>query len=144
PYAAGDRNEKRKLFVSAGHSNHSLIRGFAAAERELEVEAVRIDDILAHKGIREVHFAKLDIEGAESLALAGMAETIRRSPQIQLLVEYNPTALAAAEVSPAVFLEIIRNLGLEPSAILEDGRLGPVPGIGEIGSYLNLICSRAV
>jgi FkbM family methyltransferase len=68
------------LFVSPGHSNHSLIEGFSASEREVEVETVSIDAFLAQRGIASIHFAKIDIEGAESLALAGMSETIRQSP----------------------------------------------------------------
>ena len=143
PYAVSDRNTTGKLFVSSGHSNHSLIKGFSAAEKEIDVETVSLDAFLGRKGIRTLDFVKLDVEGAESMALLGMAETIRRSSAMALLVEYNPLALRASGTSPGAFVHLLEGLELQTAAILEDASLGPVPDLSQVDLYCNLLCSRA-
>jgi FkbM family methyltransferase len=49
------------------------------------VQAVTIDSL----GLPPIDVCKMDIEGAEVAALNGMMETIRRSPQMKMLIEYN-------------------------------------------------------
>jgi FkbM family methyltransferase len=136
PYAVSDANGTCTLFISPGHSNHSLVAGFTQAEGEVEVQAVAIDGL----GLGSVGFIKMDVEGAESLALQGMRETIGRSKGLHLLMEFNPPALQAAGVPPESFLELIRSLGLEPWGIAEDGSLRPVVEVPKGGLYVNLLC----
>lgn len=143
PYAASDRHETARLFISAGHSNHSLIEGFTASEAELPVETVSVDEFLKERGISSIDFAKIDIEGSEPRALAGMQQTIHNSPHLVLLMECNPLALEKAGFSVRQFLCFIESLGLKPRAILEDGRLGPVPESTQKGDFVNLLCVKA-
>ena len=142
PFAASDQDGTASLFVSPGHSNHSLIEGYTAAETKLEIPVVTIDRFLKDRGIAAVDFVKMDIEGGESRALQGMRETIAHSPGFRLLVECNPQALQAAGSTPAGFLELLSNLGLKAEAILEDASLGPLPEVTTIDLYVNLLCSR--
>jgi len=142
PYAVSDRSETRKLYVSPGHSNHSLIRGFSQAEEEIDVRTVSIDAFLDGKDAAKVDFVKMDLEGSESAALLGMRETIRQSPAMSLLVEYNPLALRAAGTTPEAFLQLLDRLGLHSEAILDDASLGPVPDVSR-GDLQNLLCSKA-
>ena len=46
--------------------------GHVSAEGSIEVEAVRLDDFVAAHGVRRIDAIKIDIEGAELAALAGM------------------------------------------------------------------------
>ncbi len=55
----------------------SLSRG-ADAREEIDVEVVALDDLVSSAAIPPPDVLKLDIEGAEILALAGMRETIAR------------------------------------------------------------------
>lgn len=142
PFAASDQDGTATLFVSPGHSNHSLIEGYTAAETKLEIPVVTIDRFLKNREIAAVDFVKMDIEGGESRALQGMRETIRSSPRFRLLVECNPLALRSAGSTPADFLRLISSLGLNPEAILEDASLGLLPDVTTIDLYVNLLCSR--
>ena len=146
PRAISDREGTMKLFVSPGHSNHSLIPGFTPADDVLEISTVSVDEFAAQRGIRAIDFIKMDIEGAETMALNGMRETVRRSPQLALLAECNPLALRSAGTSAAEFLQLIENVGLKPSAILDDATLGPLPDVASIEAsislYINLLCVR--
>ena len=52
----------------------------------IEVRQVKLDDILADRGPA---VAKLDIEGAEPLALAGWEQSLRQGSPVALLIEVN-------------------------------------------------------
>ena len=71
PCAISDREDTRKLFISPGHSNHSLIEGYTDAESFVEVPSISVDAFAAKRGIQSVDFVKMDVEGAESMALNG-------------------------------------------------------------------------
>lgn len=143
PCAASDNVGSSRLFVSPGHSNHSLIPGFTAAEATIEVETTSIDAFVENRAISSIDFIKIDVEGSETLALSGMAETIRKSPGLCALIEFNPLALRSAGTTPECFLNLIGKLGFESAAILEDARLGSLPDSSDIDMYVNLICWKA-
>jgi FkbM family methyltransferase len=132
--AVSDRCGTALLHVSAGHSNHSLNAGYTAETGVVEVPCVSVDAFCAEHGIPRVDFVKVDTEGAEPLVLRGMSETLRRNPQIQLLVEFNPRALRAGGVEPDEFPGLLEKLGLrytsvQPEAIATDG-------------HTDLLCTR--
>jgi FkbM family methyltransferase len=146
PSAISDHEGTMKLFVSPGHSNHSLIQGFTPADDVLEIPTVSVDGFAAQRGIPVIDFIKMDIEGAETMALNGMRETIRKSPQLALLAECNPLALRTAGTTPAEYMQLIEDIGLTPLAILDDASLGPLPDVASIEAsislYVNLLCVK--
>ena len=83
------------------------------APQRYSVRTVAIDDCLEQLGIARVDVAKMDIEGAELAALRGMRRTIAASPGLALVMEYNPSALAAFGYEPLAALEEARGLGFE-------------------------------
>ena len=88
------------------------------------VRTVAIDDCLAELGIGRVDIVKMDIEGAELAALRGMRRAIAESPGLALVMEYNPSALAAFGHEPVAALEEALGLGFgRVEAIEADGSL---------------------
>jgi FkbM family methyltransferase len=78
--AAMNHSSSRQLFrnpVNSGGSN--LFRGEPAGM----IQGKTIDSL----HLPPIDVCKMDIEGAEVMALQGMAETIARSPQMRLLIE---------------------------------------------------------
>jgi FkbM family methyltransferase len=140
--AISDKNRDAPLYVSPGHSNHSLISGFTETEKTIQVQSMTLDTFLSAQGINKVDFMKIDIEGGEPLALAGMQETVRNSPDLAFLIECNPRALRAGSSSPEAIMRQISDLGLEPKAILPDCSLATVPDESAIDLYINLLCRR--
>ena len=55
-----------------------------------KVDMNTVDGIVAELGITEVGVLKIDIEGQEEAAYKAMAETIRVSPKLRLLIEFSP------------------------------------------------------
>jgi FkbM family methyltransferase len=75
-------------------------------EEAFRVAGIRIDDIHEAIGGR-VDFVKLDVEGAEPLALAGAKATIERNQQIQILMEWSPGQIRSAGFEIGAFLKEI-------------------------------------
>jgi len=74
---------------------NSLVRE-GNAVNEYEVEATTIDDVVAELQLDRLDFIKMDIEGAEEMALRGAQETLRRfRPHLELEVSENHDSLIA-------------------------------------------------
>jgi FkbM family methyltransferase len=84
---------------------------------------------------------KLDVEGAEPLALEGLTATLGRANSAVLFVEANPPALAAAGSDPAKLFAKLRALGFEPALIDEDEEM-LVPAGTTLTRPGNLYCAR--
>jgi FkbM family methyltransferase len=95
-----------------GTVSGSLVARDAGPYRTLETELTAIDDELRALPLGRV-VAKLDVEGAEPRALAGMAEAIRRATSLVAFVEVNPQALTAGGSSASDLVRRTLDAGLE-------------------------------
>lgn len=92
--------------------------------QKFTVKTVPIDKCLMEMGIQRVDFVKMDIEGAEMGALRSMKQTIANSPNLALIMEYNPQALKAFDYDPVQALTEILSMGFRKmQAINPDGSL---------------------
>lgn len=110
--AVADRPGRLGLFV--GHDTLNLSGSYLVRYKDsrdgeiLEVPGVQLD---AEPLRRPVSFIKIDIEGAEPLALRG-ARTLLQEDRPTILAEINPSQLArVAGCSPAEFLAEMEGLG---------------------------------
>ncbi len=76
-----------------------------------DVPARSLDDLLDESGVQNVDLIKMDIEGGESMALAGMCAGIRRGRYRRLLLELHPVQLAEHGSSPAAIIEGLLEMG---------------------------------
>ena len=100
--------------------------------RELELDLTSVDAELDGTDV-DALVVKLDVEGAEPRALAGITETVARAASVALFLEVNPSALAASGSSEESVLAQVDALGLEATPI-GDERVGSGP--------TNLLCVR--
>jgi len=92
--------------------------------QKYSVKTIPIDKCLMEMGIQQVDFVKMDIEGAEMGALRSMKQTIANSPNLALIMEYNPQALKAFDYEPIQALTEVLNMGFtKMQAINPDGSL---------------------
>jgi FkbM family methyltransferase len=103
-------------------SNGKIVaRGVAGAT---PVQAVSLDRLLGPG--HPVDLLKIDIEGAEGLALAGM-EGLLAARRPLIITEFSPAALRAVSgIEPAAYLATLRRLGYALRVI--DRRDGLAPG----------------
>ena len=104
PNASADRAQT--LSLSDGGENHGEASLFG--EGGQPVEAVALDELLPDLTPRLI---KLDIEGAELIALKGMLGIIRRARPL-IIGEFNPSQSRAAGVDPWAWVGLITGLGL--------------------------------
>jgi FkbM family methyltransferase len=135
--AVNDENTTLELYISPGHSNHSIIAERTEKAETVSVQAVRLDDFLNGE---KIDFVKMDVEGAEPRVLNGMRKLIQASDNLVMIVEYNHVVLSKAYSSPKVLTDLLKELGFSYKAILENGDLGDIP----IGTKtLNLLCWKS-
>lgn len=99
---------------------HLNIHGDAPHAVVETVETVRLDDILVGKPI---DFIKMDVEGAEGLALAGAGNLIARN-RPTMMVEFNREQLArVSQTTPEALFNMLVGFGYTAHFIGEGGSL---------------------
>ena len=83
--------------------------------RTVEVQSVKLDNFL--EGEAKVDIVKLDIEGGELAALEGMESLLKRSNNVKMFVECNPSMLEVAGSNVEQLLEKLYALGFEVKVI---------------------------
>jgi len=139
--AVADKPGRPLLYVSPGHSNHSLFSGYTENEAAVAVDAVTVDDFCRNHSIGRLDLVKIDAEGAEPQVLAGMRSMLSANPQLAMIVEVNPIALRAAGSSPEQLLGLLRQYGFLPQLIEPNGRLA-LPADQDFSGGPNLLCLR--
>jgi FkbM family methyltransferase len=91
------------------------------------VRTTTIDTLLDELEIGAVDLVKMDIEGGELPALRGMSRTLERSPNLALIMEYNPQALKATGPEAAV-AEVLALGFRRMQSINADGTLTDLTG----------------
>jgi FkbM family methyltransferase len=85
------------------------------------VRTLPADTFLVEQGIQQVDVIKMDIEGAEIGALRGLRQTIAQSPNLKLVMEYNPAALKAFGHEPELALQEVLAMGFQQVQVIEPG-----------------------
>ena len=100
-------------------SGGSLWQG-TGVKAVVKVASTTLDQELAG---RPVDVLKMDIEGGEPRALAGMRTTIAASPNLVMFVECNPHALASSGSSAVQLIERLREFRFDVSEIDDKRRV---------------------
>lgn len=153
--AVSDRQSVATLYLASNSDQHSIIHEPPAwgstrpSHRPIEVEVTTLDDFFSGRSIRP-RLLKMDIEGAEPLALKGMNQLISKNPHMAVVLELNPHYLDSNAVSD--LLSRLAAYGLRFIAIddaVDDG-LAAVSNEETLRRFmdlewphvLNLLCTR--
>jgi len=120
PVAISDRVGTLDFFESENNTGcHSLIpTGFRP--NKISVTATTLDALMDAGELPKVDLIKMDIEGAEPIALEGMRRVVEANPEIVLIVEFCPNFLRDGHFDPGVFVETLRALGFRVFAIKDE------------------------
>jgi FkbM family methyltransferase len=126
--AAADEVGRAVFQQNLGTVGSSLVvRRGTGPTRVVEVETTTVDALVAANPVGRL-LLKLDVEGAERRALAGMHATIGAAESVVALVEVNPKALAESRSTAADLVADLEALGLEVLYVDEETHtLTPVP-----------------
>ena len=130
--AAAAWSEPGRVAFSLSPANTGDNRAFAVAGAEvLEVPAVALDDVLPDDRAYEV--VKVDAQGTDQRAIAGMERTLRRSRSV-LVVEFWPPGITEFGDDPLEVLAYYRDLGFDVRVVGEaqDGPPISLPWVVEL------------
>ena len=131
--------DRQELFED-GTRNEGLPSLFLSGSRPQvrEVVSVRtLDDVLSEMGMSRVDLIKLDIEGAEWMALRGATKSLTRW-RPTLILEIGAETCRAAGYEPQALAEWIAGLNYRIEKITEDGNTVPI-GADELGNFQNIV-----
>ncbi|MCU1337789.1 MAG: methyltransferase, FkbM family [Bryobacterales bacterium] len=113
------------LFRNPDNRGDSRLYRDPMLKDSVDVTTVALDDLLVQKGIQQVDFMKIDVQGAEGLVLAGARETLRRSTSLTLMMEFWPYGLSRTGHDPKAILNELHAYGFALFETAED--LRPLP-----------------
>jgi len=116
--AISDKNEDKLLNIteasdSVGFYQHPMTK----TKIMKKVKCVTVDALL--KDIEKVSFIKIDVEGHEMAVLRGMKSTLKKYPNLYLLVELCPQLQINAGYRPEELIETLDSLGFDTYLINE-------------------------
>lgn len=147
--ALSDKNGKTELFICGYDCGHHTINqiggieaiahGRAVKEQTVEIETVRLDDALRDLGVSNVDVVKVDVEGAEALALDGMRGVLSQD-KLTVFMEYFPLLIEKMGNDPKKFIEsLLSDFSFSMYIIGEDYDAGrSESGLTQIKSYGDL------
>ena len=148
--AVSDRYGSAKLFICTYDSGHHTInqfdgiaayaRGRPATAEWVEIDTVPLDEFLGEAAAR-VGVLKMDIEGAEALALDGMRRILTENRGLRVFTEFFPLLLTKMGSSPDAYARrLIHDFGFTVYAIGQDYSLArtgqgliPIRSAGDLG-----------
>lgn len=117
--------------------------------QRVTVDGIALDDFFASSG-ETVRLVKIDVQGAEHAAFAGMRELLIRSTDVHVLLELWPFVHDRFGSGTRALLEFLESCGLEVWRVEAGGRLGErvdsgrqIAGRDDPGLYFEVVAMRS-
>ena len=110
PCALGRTNGLATFHRSAFNSGDNRLGNASMAHDPVEVRVERFDDLYPDS---RPDFVKIDVQGHEFAALAGMERALSANPNLQVLFEFSPAGLRRAGTAPELLLAFFRDRGFD-------------------------------
>lgn len=146
--ALADKLGEIFLFENPENFGDRRIYQFDSSGAKVAVSAVNLDDFLETHNISKVDLIKIDIQGAEGLALQGMKKLLAQ-PSLQMIMEFFPAGLLASGFEPVTILNLLAENQFQIFDL--DGRRRQMNQITEFATftkkfketdYTNLYCKK--
>jgi FkbM family methyltransferase len=138
--AVSAESGEAQLYRSGANGGDCRLVPFAQAIAAEAVETTALDDFFPEPSAR-ITLIKIDVQGAEGLALAGMSRILRTNRPITLVMEFWPYGLSSYGIEPAEVLRHLVDLGF--SVRLLDPREPAAPLIGDIEAFVRGLPAKA-
>jgi FkbM family methyltransferase len=131
PSAVGAATGTVSLYRSSFHCDHRVYPT-REGQPSIPVDMISVDEFLSPG--QRVDLVKMDIQGAEGMALRGMRRTLASNPGLVMLMEFWPEGLRKSGFKPEEVLSDLERLGFALYRI--DDRTGNVEGVGSTGPLI--------
>lgn len=109
--AVAERTYNTELYLSKGSMDNRIYRP-NEPRNSVQVEVVALKDYFANSGIK-IDFIKCNIQGADFAALQGMGDIMRTSPNLKVIVEFDPTMWREYGSKPSEFIDFMSLNGFD-------------------------------
>ncbi|HXQ58794.1 MAG TPA: FkbM family methyltransferase [Acidimicrobiales bacterium] len=124
---------------SIGSIGPEALTRLGDTESIVEVEAVRLDDLLAD--LPRIDVLKIDVEGAEVHVVTGLARTLDANPGLTIMFEWSPAQITDVGDDPGTLVDLLISHGFR-FRLLEAG-LAAIDRAGLLAlPYGNVVASR--
>lgn len=107
--AVSNSKGSTRLFICEEHKGDHRIFDLQGERKSIEVETMKLDDLLLTED--RIDVIKMDIQGAEYVALLGMENLIRKNKGLIFICEFAPFLLRDCGFSAKQVLDKIREYG---------------------------------
>lgn len=107
--AVAESKKQVKLFLCEENKGMHRIYPSLCCNNSIDIETMSLDDFLSSYNDK-ITFIKMDIEGAEFMALRGMKNTIKQH-RPKLMTEFSPAALFESGIKPQEYLDLLIDYG---------------------------------
>lgn len=108
--AIAEKTGLTNLYLSNDNKGHNSIINSEELKNSVQVKTTTLDDFLASHKITKVDMIKMDIEGAEILALEGMKNTLMKHLPL-LFLEFSPNSIIKINRNPIDLLSTLQEIG---------------------------------
>lgn len=152
--AISNKTERTRLYLSEPprHTIHnSTIYNLHKDHKSIKIESIRLDNYFKTYN-KKVNFVKMDIEGAEYVAIQGMSNLLKENKNVKIVTEFNPFVLKEFGVEPVEYLKLLLAHGFKLYNINDEKKkLFDVVNISELlkiytpekRNFTNLLCVRS-
>jgi FkbM family methyltransferase len=147
--AVSDRSGTLSLYLSSQYKGDHRIYDSHDHRTSIEVGAVTLDEFFTDEPAR-IDLIKMDIQGAEGLALRGMTRILDQHERLTLVSEFWPGGLQRSGVLAGEYLDVLIGHGFSFQEVNErEGSIRPIEAAALLSSYpattdeyTNLVCMR--
>jgi FkbM family methyltransferase len=109
--AVSNETGKARLYLCAYNVGNRMICNSGEGRMYIEVETVRLDEYFKNYG--NIDFIKMDIQGAEWIALEGMLNLLRKNKNLKIIIEFTPDNLKKFGVEPQELPKLLLEHGFK-------------------------------
>jgi FkbM family methyltransferase len=109
--AVSNKTGKGKLYLTE-LGTHYKIYNDRAKKDFIEVETIRLDSYFKNYD-GKIDFIKMDIEGAEGLAIQGMFSILQKNKSLKMIMEFIPRAIETSGIEPLKVLTMLKECGFD-------------------------------
>jgi FkbM family methyltransferase len=111
-----DESRRVNLFLDQDNRGDHRIFDSSDGRSWITVDGVSLDDYFRDER-KQIDVIKMDIQGAEMLALLGMDKLIRSNDELMIFLEFSPFLMERTGFSPEVFLSKLKSYGFKTSIV---------------------------
>lgn len=129
--AVSDKRGMTELFIGTGDNVHSIIDHFGNKQGSVEVETMTLSDF--QEGRRSFDFVRMDIEGAEVLAVNGMKKMFRNGHFPVIFFEIHTTGDKNPDPKYVQMLSRLHETGYRSKYVISAAKENSLPDFAEFG-----------